>query len=218
MSNGGCGSGGCGCASGEEKNTSTLQFFCPKCSSKGHPVPADTARRILNEEAANSYTGNKSQLCLNRDCNVSYFDSETMQSFTLDQCQTGIWFKNFPQEAQAKYVCYCQKITEEEIVTSVVETGLDDLGSVMLYLRESFGEDCENQNPAAISCNNHFQEIIEKGLNIREGLQKYKHLIADSKEIPYEEIERRYTAYMMAHGQMANAGSGGGCCGGGCGC
>ncbi|WGK69905.1 (2Fe-2S)-binding protein [Candidatus Haliotispira prima] len=214
-----CGSGACGCASGSSNATAgsgRRSGFCPKCNSQVHPVSVDVLENILKPEAVEAYKGEKPSLCLNPSCDVTYFDAESNEVFTNEDCETGIWFK---EKAENSYVCYCQKVTEREIIETVVETGLDDLGSVMLYLREDIGEGCKEKQPAGVSCNRYVQDAIEKAQIIREALFDYKELQPDSKEIPYQLIEERYNNYLVAQGgSMATAGGGGGCCGGGCGC
>ncbi len=215
----GCGSEACGCgaANTSAANMRTggqLTRFCPKCGSQAHPVSIEVPGNILKPEVLQGYIGETPNLCLNPGCEVSYFDPNTNEVFTNDDCVTGIWFK---EQAQNSYICYCEKITEKEIIETVVETGLEDLGSVMLYLREGISEECEEKQPASISCNRYFQDAIEKARIIREALLEYQGLKPDSKEVPHQLIEERYNHYLMArNGSMATAGAG--CCGGGCGC
>ncbi len=213
---GGCGSEACGCGSGAQTG-GRLTRFCPKCGSQAHPVNIDLLGNILKDEIAKTYGGETPYLCLNPSCEVSYFDPNTNEVFTNGDCAVGIWFKD---GAQNSYICYCEKVTEKEIIETVVETGLDDLGSVMLYLRDSIGEACGEKQPAATSCNRYFQDTIKKAQIIREALTYYKDLKPDSKEIPYQLIEERYNKYISARSaSMVEAGmGGGGCCGGGCGC
>lgn len=215
----GCGSEACGCgaastARGAARNIQEVSAgFCPSCSTKAHPVSPLVLPNILKAEPAETYCGKAPNLCLNPVCDVVYFDLDTNQVFDNRDCETGVWFK---EHAQNSYICYCQKITEKEIIEAVVETGLDDLGSVMLYLREDVGEDCAELQPAAVPCNRYFQEAIEKAQIVREALLHYKDLEPDSKEAPHELIEARYNKYVMEHsGAMAGAS---GCCGGGCSC
>ena len=214
----GCGSEACGCGAANTAGAAStanaqnmqggLARFCPSCSTKAHPVSPSVLLNILKAEQ--TYCGETPSLCLNPVCDVVYFD--TNQVFTNRDCETGVWFK---EHAQNSYICYCQKITEKEIIEAVVETGLDDLGSVMLYLREDVGEDCAELQPAGVPCNRYFQEVIEKAQIVREALLKYKNLVPDSKEAPHELIEERYNKYVM---ERSGAMAGGGCCGGGCGC
>ena len=207
----GCGSEACGCGA-VAGNTNTQEVsarFCPSCSTKAHPVSPSVLPNILKTEIA--YCGEAPHLCLNPVCDTVYFDPDTEQVFDNRDCETGVWFK---EHAQNSYICYCQKITEKEIIKAVVESGLDDLGSVMLYLREDVGEDCAECQPASVPCNRYFQEAIEKAQVVREALLHYRDLEPDSKPVPHELIEERYNRYVLEHsGAMA-----GGCCGGGCSC
>lgn len=211
-----CGPGGCGCNGGSAEPKSAVSSNCVQCDSKGHPVTRVITENILKPEASARYKGQNPHLCTSESCNVSYFDPYTNECFELEDCQVGIWFK---QNSPDSYACYCEKITEEEIVRAVVETGLDDLGSVILYLRESFGENCHTQNPAGISCSTRLREVIQKGIHIREGFQKYSHLTIDSKEIPYDTIEARYRNYLMSsRAPEEMSAESHGCGRGGCGC
>ncbi|MEM9423954.1 MAG: hypothetical protein AAF975_04095 [Spirochaetota bacterium] len=202
----GCGSEACGCAGGERGEGGRAVRSCPRCGSQSHPVKAELPGNILKA----AYTGANPNLCLNPTCEVCYFDPETNEVFYNKDCETGIWFK---EDAPNHYICYCEKISEREIIETVVETGLDDLGSVMLYLRENISEDCELKQPAGVSCNRYVQETIEKARIVREALTDYKGLKPDSKEIPHQLIEERYNKYLQARELV-----GGACCGGGCGC
>jgi NAD(P)H-nitrite reductase large subunit len=55
-------------------------------------------------------------ICLNKDCEVIYFNSEEDLIFEKEQVRLPIWFK---KDADPKYICYCNKVTEEQITDAL---------------------------------------------------------------------------------------------------
>ncbi len=59
-------------------------------------------------------------VCLEQDCDVVYFSQDNETIFRRNNLKVDVWFK---KDADPKYICYCSKVTEEQIIDSVVDCG-----------------------------------------------------------------------------------------------
>ena len=58
--------------------------------------------------------------------------------------------------------------------------GLKEIGSVLFYIRETLGHECQTKNPLEVPCLGYAQDLIDKDLHIGEGLLEYSYLKPDS--------------------------------------
>jgi len=156
--------------------STTANNLCPHCGEAGQPVPFETVSHLVKKpqrpQPADDY-----HLCGNPRCEVGYFRPGNEESIHKDNLKRPIWFK---EGADPVYACYCKSITEQDVIRTVVETGLTDMKEIMLQLRGSLESTCRKTNPAGHCCTQAFNAMIQKGLAVREALTKTPNLVVDS--------------------------------------
>jgi bacterioferritin-associated ferredoxin len=96
---------------------------------------------------------------MNEKCNVVYYSSNT--SYEKDYVKVPIWFKN---DADPKYICYCNKVTEEQIVDAVTNKNAKDMKDIIRITGAMKNGKCLINNPTGECCGTTIQEIINKAL------------------------------------------------------
>ena len=62
---------------------------------------------------------------------------------------------------EPKTICYCNKITDHEIIKTVKETGLTSIADVKGYLRGEVVSNCAELNPMGMCCHQSFDAVIQ---------------------------------------------------------
>ncbi|KGK99712.1 hypothetical protein LI82_00360 [Methanococcoides methylutens] len=137
---------------------------CPVCCTIGQPVENVTVRHLVKKELMLSVDDNSYWLCLDEDCDVAYY-TETKAMFRKDDLKVPLWFK---RDADPKYACYCNEITEEQVIETVVNTGIDSMKDIINAIKSKANAQCRVRNPAGKCCTKAFNEAIEKGKDIRD--------------------------------------------------
>jgi len=161
-------------------STENASNLCPQCGEAGQPVANVTATHIVKPAKKPEVGEYDVHLCKNPHCAVGYFNREQQMTIDKEDFRKPIWFK---EGADPVYACYCKSITEGEVIRTVVESGLTDMKEIMLHLRGSLGSNCRKTNPAGHCCTQAFNEMIAKGVVVREALTKTPDLVVDSKAV-----------------------------------
>lgn len=135
---------------------------CPSCEKMGQKVPNQTVKSLILADSQNGVGNNDYFLCMNPDCNVAYYNSES--TFEKSALKVPLWYK---KDAAPKYACYCRKITQEEVTKTVQQTDLTDAGAIMKHLRGNVKSNCKMNNPTGHCCHPVFNEMVEKALKIK---------------------------------------------------
>ncbi|MBK5114217.1 MAG: (2Fe-2S)-binding protein [Candidatus Heimdallarchaeota archaeon] len=138
---------------------------CPNCNQNGQLVRKLTVRSLLILEAKDRVSDIAYYLCMSSDCNVSYYSNVPNEFFTINEVKVPIWYK---KDAHPKYACYCNKITDEEVINVVKETGLSEMVEIIEFLREKTKCACVAMNPSGQCCTPLFSESIIIGLRERQ--------------------------------------------------
>lgn len=139
---------------------------CPQCNQTGVMVRDLTIQNLLTSEAKNKLKGSVAYyLCTDPDCMISYYSLKNKQLFNINDVKVPIWYK---KDAIPIYACYCNKLTREEVLEFVKETGIDDMNKVIIRLRGKVKSTCVVKNPSGQCCNEYFNELISQGLEERE--------------------------------------------------
>jgi bacterioferritin-associated ferredoxin len=128
----------------------------------GQKVPNQTVKSLILADSQNGVGNNDYFLCMNPDCNVAYYNSES--TFEKSALKVPLWYK---KDAAPKYACYCRKITQEEVTKTVQQTDLTDAGAIMKHLRGNVKSNCKMNNPTGHCCHPVFNEMVEKALKIK---------------------------------------------------
>lgn len=159
-----CGPTNSNCCGPEAIDLRKKEHACPVCGTIGEPVEVITVRHLVKEERISSVVDVDYWLCLDEDCHVAYYtESEAM--FKKDDLKVPIWFK---MGADPKYACYCNGITEEQVIEMVADTGIDSMKDVINAIKGKAKAQCRVRNPAGKCCTQAFNEAIEKGKDIRD--------------------------------------------------
>lgn len=104
-------------------------------------------------------------ICLNKDCDVVYFDSNMDLVIKKDFLKIPIWFK---KEADPKYICYCNQVTENQIFDAVINKGAKDINDIIKITGAMKNGKCEVNNPLGKCCSPIIKETINKAMKIKD--------------------------------------------------
>lgn len=147
-------------ASMAEKNT-----LCHLCGEEGKFVKNITVRHMVIDKVNEHVGDNDYYLCMNEACSVVYYGQDSDNRFDKIDVREPIWFKN---DANPKYVCYCNKVTEDQIIDAVVNKDAKDMKDIIKLTGAMKNGKCETNNPLGKCCSPIIQEAIKKGLKIKE--------------------------------------------------
>lgn len=135
---------------------------CPACGRPGRAVAAVTVRSLARREAKPRVGEGPYRLCTNPACDVVYFSHESAQALRRHELRTRVGFK---ETAPDRLVCYCLRVTEQQILAEVAEkrccTTLED---VERATRARRGKACKYTNPTGSCCGPEVRAAINKGL------------------------------------------------------
>ncbi len=131
---------------------------CPVCKGVGQKVRKVTVEHQVQPGVAigSGVEGEPYFLCRTPECDVAYYsedakieDSKTENGGKIirqDRLVNKIWFK---QVSPPIPICYCAKVTEEEILHHVaVAQCCSDLDDIKRHTGANTGCECLTQNPA----------------------------------------------------------------------
>lgn len=154
------------CWKSKENSTGTVDkiILCPICKGKTQAVKNITVKHFVVDNLVNQVRIGKHSICLNEECNVVYFNQNRNVIFRIKDIKIPIWFK---KDADPKYICYCNKVTEQEIIEAVLLKEAKTLKDVMKITGAMKDADCVNNNPIGKCCSPIIQDIIHKTLIIK---------------------------------------------------
>ncbi|MCI6508753.1 MAG: hypothetical protein PUH11_05215 [Bacilli bacterium] len=139
-------------------NTCTLDCShrCPVCKGNSEKVSEETVINILIDSS--EYTLGDTYICLNRKCDVTYFNSH--EYFLKNELKVPVWFKEDPNEM---IVCYCRNISMKDIRMIIKNhPNVTTMDQVLKILRkEKIKIDCMHKNPLGKSCDKLFTNAIQ---------------------------------------------------------
>lgn len=104
------------------------------------------------------------RICLNEDCDVAYYDLNVNVIFKKQDMKIPIWYK---KDANPKYICYCNQVTEEQIINAVLNEGAKDIKDIVRLTGAMKNGKCEINNPLGKCCSPIIQETINKALKMK---------------------------------------------------
>lgn len=122
-----------------------------------------TVKHLVKEELAKEIKAASYFICMNEDCNVVYFNSELDIAYNKQQIKVPIWFK---KDANPKYICYCNQVTESQIINAVLKDGAKDIKDIIRLTGAMKNGNCEINNPLGKCCSPIIQETINKALKL----------------------------------------------------
>ncbi|GAA3650440.1 BFD-like [2Fe-2S] binding domain-containing protein [Asaccharospora irregularis DSM 2635] len=143
-----------------EKNS-----LCPVCNQEGKLVKNITVNHMVFNEIKQKVGDTDYFLCINETCNIVYFNQEYDVKFNENEVKEPIWFKD---DANPKYVCYCNKVAEEQVFDAVINKDAKNMKDIIRLTGAMKNGKCEIYNPLGKCCSPIVQEAIKKGLEIKE--------------------------------------------------
>jgi bacterioferritin-associated ferredoxin len=152
------------CWASKEKSVGTAEqlSLCPVCNKNTKEVKAITVKHFVLNSLIDTIIEDNYRICLNEDCDVVYFDLERNIIFKKQDIKIPIWYK---KDANPKYICYCNQVTEQQIIDAVLNDGAKDIKDIIRLTGAMKNSKCETNNPFSKCCSPFIQKIINKALN-----------------------------------------------------
>lgn len=138
--------------------------LCPVCEKQGTLVKNFTVRHIVMDQLTEQVGIHDYFLCRNEECDIAYYNREVKMSFTKNQVNVPLWFKN---DADPKYACYCSKVTEEQVINAVLHDGAANMKEVLKITGAMSKSECQKKNPIGKCCHQIIQVAIDKALSMQ---------------------------------------------------
>jgi bacterioferritin-associated ferredoxin len=133
-----------------------LSHKCPICQKLGQEVSAITIESMLVKRYRLDYQ--KSYfICMNPTCNLAYYDEKGSNPIDVSELNTPIHFK---EGAHPKFICYCSRVTEDEIVDVIQNKGCHTVEEVIETTQAYTVKKCVIHNPTGRNCLNSIRELI----------------------------------------------------------
>ena len=133
---------------------------CPICKGQGAPVKNITVQHLVLDEIRSEVGLSDYYLCMNENCDVTYYEPKSVKKFFRNQLNVPIWFK---KDADPKYACYCSRVTEQEVIDAVSKHGASTMKEVLKITGAMSNSQCQKKNPLGICCHQIILDAMEKG-------------------------------------------------------
>ena len=133
------------------------------CQWEVQGVKDITVRHFVNDDLVDQIKDGNYYICLNEICDVVYFNHDQGQVFNKHNIKIPIWFK---KDANPKYICYCNNVTEQEIIDAIVEENAKNMKDIIRITGAMKNGECEIKNPLSKCCGSVIQKIIKETLEM----------------------------------------------------
>jgi bacterioferritin-associated ferredoxin len=154
------------CSENKIKATYKIQKnkLCILCKKQGNLVKNITVKHMVLDELIEQVGDKDYYLCMNEECDITYYNQESSAIFNKQQLKVPIWFK---KDANPKYACYCSEVTEEQVINAVVKDGAINMKEVLKITGAMRNSQCQKKNPLGKCCHQIIQDAIYKGLSMK---------------------------------------------------
>jgi len=135
------------------------------CNGNTQQVKYITVKHFVKDDIINDLYEGDYHICLNKDCDVVYFNENKNIILKRQHIKMPIWYK---KDANPKYICYCNKVTEDQIISAVLVDGAEDIKDIIRLTGAMKNGKCETNNPVGKCCSPIIKETIDKALKIKE--------------------------------------------------
>ena len=150
----------CCCGNSEKPSCDAKKNnLCPVCKRQGVLVKNITVKHLVLDELTEQVGDNDYLLCMSEECEITYYNSGSNIKFNRQQIKVPLWFK---KDANPKYVCYCSRVTEEQVINAVVKDGAANMKDVLKLTGAMSNSQCEKNNPLGKCCHQLIQDAIDK--------------------------------------------------------
>lgn len=134
---------------------------CPVCQGKVQKVKDITVKHFVNDDLVDEIKDDNYYICLSENCDIVYFNEDEDQVFYQEDIKKPIWFK---KDANPKYICYCNDVTEQEIINAIVDEKAENMKDIIRITGAMKNSECEVKNPLSKCCGVFIQKIIQETL------------------------------------------------------
>lgn len=155
------------CWKNQETSTGSVEKVdgCPVCQGQVQEVKDITVKHFVNEDLVDEIKDGNYYICLSENCDLVYFNLSQELVFYKDDIKIPIWFK---KDADPKYICYCNNVTEGEIIHAIVDENAKNMKDIIRITGAMKNGKCEINNPLSKCCGVNIQKIIDETLEKRE--------------------------------------------------
>jgi len=154
------------CCGNSEKSSCDIEKdnLCPVCRKQGTLVKSITVRHMVLDELTEQVGDKDYFLCMDEECDITYYNIKSNIKFNKQQVKVPIWFK---KDADPKYACYCSKVTEEQVIKAVAKDCAKSVKDIVLLTGAMKNSQCQQNNPLGKCCHQIIQEAINKSLSMK---------------------------------------------------
>lgn len=135
---------------------------CPRCKGPAEAVKAGTVKHLVLADLAAKVNEGAYYICLSEGCYLVYFDLAGDVFFWRDQIKLPVWYK---KDADPKYICYCNQVTEQQIIDAVLKGGAKNIKDVARLTGAMRENNCELNNPLGRCCLPVIQSVIDRAIS-----------------------------------------------------
>ena len=146
-------------------NNININKRCPVCNELGKGVLNSPVKNLVVDDKKSEVNESIYFLCMNEDCDVVYYNLNNERVFYKEEVKVPIWLK---KNANPKYICYCNQVTEQQIINAVLDDGAKNIKDIIRLTGAMKNGKCEINNPLGKCCSPFIQETINKALNNKE--------------------------------------------------
>ncbi len=135
--------------------------ICPTCGREGVYVAKETVEHVVKRHLKETVNTGDFHLCMTPKCPTGYYSLQQKVVIHKDEFKRPIGFKT---GSDPVIICYCANIKEQEIIDTVMETGLSDMKEIIIHLRGRMEKVCKHTSPTGHCCTRNFKAVIQKGI------------------------------------------------------
>ena len=143
---------------GSSLSVSKITLKCPACGKEGISVPLATVKSLVVNTLGARLKG-EFYICSTPSCAIVYFSQSTV--FKQMDVAVPLFWKD---GVNPKFVCYCNHVTEEEIMKAVIHDNARTLKDITRLTGAVRNGKCINNNPKGVCCHKDIETIIQRTL------------------------------------------------------
>lgn len=154
------------CWKSKKKSTGVVDKIipCPICKGDAQEVKSKVVKHFVVDTLVDKIHIGNYYICLNEDCDVVYFNQRNVIFGTQD-IKIPIWYK---KDADPKYICYCNHVTEQQIIDAVLLEDAKNIKDITRITGAMKDVKCETNNPLGKCCSSVIQDTINKALRLKD--------------------------------------------------
>lgn len=149
-----------------DKGVKLMGVKCPICNELGEKVKGITVKHLVIENFVEKIDHKEIYyLCMNEHCDVVYYNLDIESTFDKTKVKVPIWFKS---DANPKYICYCSKVTEDEIIDAVTNKDAKNMKDIIKFTGAMKDGNCILNNPLGKCCGSVILETMNKAIEAKD--------------------------------------------------